>query len=162
MRETDITLKSRGWRITRILKRTTAEGFKKLRVEDVIYFSMAITATKGASSGGLYATYITVECPTKAITVRVSQNMLIRYLQIFELEELTGMKGLTFVMGAGTFKRLKEIEVSTERCLDMLKQFKEEWIPKHDCPDGMAKYLADLLSDELCRIQGTVRKEMKV
>lgn len=85
----DIKLSSDIFIIKKILKKTSAKGFKEFKEGTMFYITTTIEKTTGGSGGGLYATYFRVhvfnekdQCFDYSITE--SQNTLISRLQCFE------------------------------------------------------------------------------
>lgn len=72
-------------------------------------------------------------------------------------------RGKTYVMGEGTLKRLKNIEEQSTQGIGLTQAFLDECVSKMDGESAdMAEYYCEKMLNILNRIQGTIRKEMKV
>lgn len=78
---------SKRYKVTKILKATKALGFDSIRVGDHIKCILNLKGTRGASSGGLYALYITIIHEETNTIWKNSQNQFTKNIKNFILEE---------------------------------------------------------------------------
>ena len=84
----DLVLYSNKFRVVGIKKKTSAEGFKELKVGSV--FQLVVRGTTsaggGSSRGNNYARYYTIVSEGNCIPTNASMVTIGRYLDCFDLE----------------------------------------------------------------------------
>ena len=84
----DLVLYSDVFRVKKIIKKTSAEGFKELKVGSV--FQLVVRGTTsaggGSSRGNTYARYYTILSGGNNIPTNASMVTVGRYLECFDLE----------------------------------------------------------------------------
>lgn len=91
MKNDDIVLASKPYRVKRILKKTKARFFCDVKVDDILFFSLSLKKTIGASGGGIYAMVIEVEHDNHQERNKkfgLSQNILLNRLSKLELVQV--------------------------------------------------------------------------
>ena len=88
----EIRLKSNGYIVKNIRRKTNALGWKDLRVGDIIIIYLTPLQNGNASGGNSYQTYFDIDVRngyTTRYSFRCSQSKLVWYMKdFFEFEEL--------------------------------------------------------------------------
>ena len=78
--------KTKKFRVKNILKKTSAKGFKDLKIGDEVFFFMELVYTVKGSRPGNYALGVTIVSPYNSW--QNTQNKFLINLSNFELEEV--------------------------------------------------------------------------
>ena len=86
-----IILTSKRFIVVDKTRKTSAHGFKDIKIDDVLEFSTQLTNTTGASGGGNYASYVKITNLTQDYSFHNSQSQLLSNLSALKLEEVSAI-----------------------------------------------------------------------
>ena len=85
---TKIRMTSNMYKIVKIKKKTTAEGFKDFNVGDLILFETEMKYKVNARGGNYASYYKVINISNRTVTVKSQSEMTKIISSVFELEEL--------------------------------------------------------------------------